>query len=368
MNCQANTARRRFLRGAVEFIAALACAAPPALSSALAKPEDSAMPHPLVPFATTLGAWGHHWFLWLPHHPTYESVEVASREPDPDGRVAVWVWFTERAGAKRQIHYRNDPRLADVIGGNYCPIGFQIAGDEGRPRGLQVRFDDIENRPVEIDVGFDPDQALSPQGAGLTDQSGHMSDRAFLIFHRDRNALARLGRASIANTNYTFGSDETKGAFPFRWVYSHGISIALIRYDSFTARFGPDGYAPSPETDGLYVMPRPGGGSFSLRSNRSGQLEEYVERDGRDNFIRVVFDPPLPPGGRDNARQSSSFSISIKAAADLVRGRVETRCGDHACVLDWQPSQPLWASKQLFRSEISRPDDRSVSVVVRPVS
>ena len=290
---------------------------------------------------------------------------MASREPDRDGRVAVWVWFTERAGAKRQIHYRNDPRLADVIGGTFRPIDYQISGDDGRPRGVRVRFDDSENMPVDIDVRFDPDQTLSRHGAGLTDQSGHMSDHAFLIFHRDRNALARLGRASIANTNYTFGSDEPQGAFPFRWAYSHGISIALILYDSFTARFGPDGYAPSAETDGLYVMPRLGGGSLSLRSNRSGQLEEYVECDARDNFIRVVFDPPLPPGVGDNVQQTSSFSISIKGAADLVRGRVETRCGDHACVLDWHPSEPLWASRQLFRSEISRPDDHSVSVVVR---
>jgi hypothetical protein len=365
MNCHANTARRRFLRGAVEVIALITCAAPSALSSALAKPEDSALPHPLVPFATTLGAWDHHWFLWLPHHPTYESVEVASREPGSDGRVAVWVWFTERVGAKRQIHYRNDPQLAAVIRGNTCPIGFQIAGEDGRPRGLEVRFDDIENRPVEIDVTFDPDQALSRQGAGLTDQSGHMSDGAFMIFHRDRNALARLGRASIANTNYTFGSDEAKGAFPFRWAYSHGISIALILYTSFTARFGPDGYTPSPGNDGLYVMPRRGGGSFSLLADQGGRLMEYVERDARGNFIRVVFDPPLPPGGGDNARSSSSFSISIKPAGDLVRGRVESRCGDRACVLDWHPGEPLWTSKQLFRSEISRPDDHSVSVVVK---
>jgi hypothetical protein len=366
MNCHANNARRRFLRQAGEVIALLTCSAPLALGSAMAKPEDAAMtPHPLVPFATTLGAWDHHWFLWLPHHPIYESVEVASREPESDGRVAVWVWFTERAGAKRQIHYRNDPQLAAVISGNYCPIAFQIAGEEGRPRGLEVRFDDIENRPVEIDVAFDPDQALSGQGAGLTDQSGHMSDRAFLIFHRDRNALARLGRASIGNSNYTFGSDEAKGAFPFRWAYSQGISIALILYNSFTAKFGQGGYAPSPGTEGLSVMPRRGGGSFSLRSDQAGRLKEYVERDARDYFIRVVFDPPLPPGGGDNARQSSTFSISIRAAADLVKGHVESRCDDRACVLDWQPTEPLWASKRAFRSEISRLDDHSDQIAVR---
>ena len=44
------------------------------------------MHFPLVPFATVVDSWDHHWFLWLPLHPVYEAVEVASREPDRDGR------------------------------------------------------------------------------------------------------------------------------------------------------------------------------------------------------------------------------------------------------------------------------------------
>jgi hypothetical protein len=80
-----------------------------------------------------------------------------------------------------------------------------------------------------------------------------------------------------------------------------------------------------------------------------------------------VFDPPLPNCGHDVQPQSSSFSISIGAAADLIKGSVETRCGDQLHVLDWHPSQPVWASRQPFRSEISRPDERSALVNVRPV-
>ena len=95
------------------------------------------MTYPLVPFSTVVDSWDHHWFLWLPLHPVYESVEVASREPDRDGRVDVWVWFTERAGSKRQIHYRNSELLAGFVGGHYRPISFQISGDDGRPRGVR---------------------------------------------------------------------------------------------------------------------------------------------------------------------------------------------------------------------------------------
>jgi hypothetical protein len=334
-------ARRQFLRGAMAAIAMLAGSAAFILRSvAAASAEEAAMPHPIVPFSTAVDAWDHHWFLWLPHHPVYEAVEVASREPDRAGRVAVWVWFTERAGAKRQIHYRNDPQLATFVGGHYRLIDYRMSGDDGRPRGVQVRFDDVENMPVAIDVGLDPDQALTRQHAGLTDQSGHMSDRAFLVFYRDTNALAREGRALIGATNYAFGRDEAQGAFPFRWAYSHGIFIGLILYNSFKATFGAEGYAPSPDNAGWYVLNRAWGGSVSLQSDQTGQLREYVDRGINGDFLRVVFDPPLPPCGGDKP-QSSSFSISISAAADLIRGSVETRCGDQRQVLDWHPNQPI---------------------------
>jgi hypothetical protein len=325
------------------------------------------MTYPLVPFATVVDSWNHHWFLWLPRHPIYESVEVASREPDRDGRIDVWVWFTERAGAKRQIHYRNSALLAGFVGGYYRPISFQISGDGGQPRGLQVRFDDIENMPAEIDIRFDADQTLDRQHAGLTDQSGHMRDRAFLIFYRDTNAQARYGRASIGPKNYTFDRDETEGAFPFKWSYSHGISISLILYNSFRATFGPDGFTPAPGTSSDYVLNRVGRGSVLLLSDPAGQLSEYVDHGANGDFLRVVFDPPLPACDRGAKLQSSSFSVSIKAAADLIEGRIEIQRGDQGQVFDWHPSRPMWASRQPFRSEISRPDDHSWSVVVSPV-
>jgi hypothetical protein len=358
--------RRRFLQRTVGAIGLLACFPPLSVDSAAAQQKEAAMSYPLVPLSTVVDSWDHHWFLWLPHHPRFESVEVASREADRDGSAAVWVWFTERAGSKRQIHYRNDARLAAFVGGNYRTINYQISGEDGRPRSVHVRFDDSEDLPVEIEVRCDPDQVLTRQGAGLTDQSGHMSDRAFLVFHRETNALAREGRALIGPTNYTFGGEDSQGAFRFKWAYSHRIFIGLIRYDSFTANFGPGGFTSSPGDVGSYVLNRPWGGSVSLLCDPAGQLREYVDRAANGDFLRVVFDPPLPNCGRGNQPQSSSFSISIGAAADLIKGSVETRCGDDLNVLDWHPSEPVWASRQPFRSEISRPDARSVLVAVRP--
>ena len=63
---------------------------------------------PLVPITSRLGRWDHHWFVWLPRHPVYESVEVASRDAPENPFKFVWVFFTERDGAKRQVHYLNN--------------------------------------------------------------------------------------------------------------------------------------------------------------------------------------------------------------------------------------------------------------------
>ena len=365
MSDRAVEVRRQFLRCAMAATALVAFSSPTGLRSAAAQPEETSMPQPLVPLSRIVDHWDHHWFLWLPRHPTYEAVEVASREPDRDGRAAVWVWFTERDGVKRQIHYRNAPQLAEFVRGMYRPIDYMISGEDGRPRGLKVRFDDIDGKPVDIDVAFDPTQMLSRQGAGLTDQSGHMSDSAFLIFYRDTGALARDAHVSIAGTNATFDRNEAIGAFRFKWAYSHNITIGLIRYGSFKVSFGPGGYIPSQAGDG-YVQQRPWGGSVTLKSDSRGRLEEYVDRAAGGDFLRIVFDPPLPSCGSETMRQSSAFSISIAATADVVKGRVETLCGDHTQVLAWQPTEPSWAIKQPYRSEISRVDDHSVLVAVAP--
>ena len=94
-----------------------------ALGAAIARPEETC--HDL--FAGTVlyrGRWpgiitGFSGFRSTRHD---ESVEVASREPDRDGRDDVWVWFTEHADSKRQIHYRNSALLAGFVGGQYRPI------------------------------------------------------------------------------------------------------------------------------------------------------------------------------------------------------------------------------------------------------
>jgi hypothetical protein len=125
---------------------------------------------------------------------------------------------------------------------------------------------------------------------------------------------------------------------------------------------------PSPGTDSSYVLNKAGGGSVLLVSDPAGRLHEYIDHGANGDFLRVVFDPPLPACDHGNEPQSSSFSVSIRAAAGLIKGSVVSRWDERGQVLDWHPSQPMWASRQSFRSEISRPNDHSRSVVVTPTS
>jgi hypothetical protein len=80
----------------------------------------------------------------------------------------------------------------------------------------------------------------------------------------------------------------------------------------------------------------------------------------------MVFDPPLPSWGSNHEPQSSSFSISIAAAADIVKGCVEIGRTKRGQLLEWRPSEPFWASQQRFRSEIAAADDHSLLVSVMP--
>src|SRR5262245_40556498 len=74
-------------------------------------PRAEALPQPVIPFHTSFRHWDHHLFLWTPTHPLYESIEAAA-STSPGGRELVWVWFTERAVPKKQVHYVSDPETA----------------------------------------------------------------------------------------------------------------------------------------------------------------------------------------------------------------------------------------------------------------
>ena len=65
------------LRGLLPGVAGLLC-----LIGSVAPANATA---PIVPLVTAHHHWDHHWFVWLPRHPVYESVEVMSIDYRPYG-------------------------------------------------------------------------------------------------------------------------------------------------------------------------------------------------------------------------------------------------------------------------------------------
>ena len=92
-------------------------------------------PRPCSALTSTLAYWDHHWFVWLPRHPVYESVEIASHDTPDSPLKLVWVFFTERDGVKRQVHYLNNRDVVTRWGGSlYRDIHYERSGTAGRPR------------------------------------------------------------------------------------------------------------------------------------------------------------------------------------------------------------------------------------------
>ena len=125
----------------------------------------------VVPILSVFHHWDHHRYIWLPGDPVYEAVEVMSRARSVDAPL-VWVFFTERAAPKRQVHYFNDVQLAKARGGHFREITFAMTGAQGQPRGITVALTDVDGSPIAVELKFAAGVQLVTSGAGLTDQSG----------------------------------------------------------------------------------------------------------------------------------------------------------------------------------------------------
>ena len=124
---------------------------------------------PLVPIASYLYHWDHHWYIWLPGDPVYEAVEIMAAER-PKSSPLVWAFFTERNPPKHQTHYFNDALAAVAVGGQASDIAFKMTGAEGEPRGVSVAFTNNKGQKIAIDVGVNS-QAPPNYSAWRPDQS-----------------------------------------------------------------------------------------------------------------------------------------------------------------------------------------------------
>ena len=342
-------------RGITLVATVLACVtciiAPQSLATAL-----------VVPLISHHHYWDHHWYVWLPRHPTYEAVEVMSIDSPDNPFEAVWVLFTEREGTKRQLHFFNDRRIVESVeGSHYRDITYQRTGKAGLGQNVRVALTGLDEAKIEIIVGVG-DSPLTRIGAGLTDQSRHSANRLFLLFHRDRNALATTNTVLIDGYDFSFRpGDDPEGRHRFAAAYSAGIQIALVPFRRWS--FAASGTRLVDDTSGLAFAVESRGRATALVAdlpgyrNRvtivldaNGALENYRHDTGAHRMF-ISLDTALPLDGRA-PQSASAFTIHLDPDAPVAHGRVLSEPAVAGRRLSWRFVSPNWAIDYPFESII----------------
>lgn len=331
----------------------------------------------VVPLVTAHQHWDHHWFVPLPRHPRYESVEIMSIDSAGGYYRAVWVFFTERHGGKRQIHFFDDPQIVEHFpGSHYRPIDYQRSGAPGEGQSVRVALTGLDDVPIEIVVAV-ADRPLTRTGAGLTDQSGHSADTLFLLFHRDRNALAQSSEVRIGARHYSFrDGDDPTGRHRFTAVYSAGIQIAVVPFghrvfSKHEARLSASGAGLSfdiAEPDGgmRLTAARPGyRNRIVVDLNAGGALTGY-RHDAATNRLALGLDAALPLAP-DAPPAEREFAIRMNPDEPVARGKVISEPMEGGRRVAWHLHSPPWTADYSFES-IIEPSDGGHALVIRPLS
>ena len=347
----------RLLTGAALFLACMASTATGAGAAAAA---------PTIPLISNHVYFDHHWYVWLPRHPTFEAVEVMSIDSPFSPYRLVWVFFTEREGAKRQHHFMDDPLIAEGIEDFYYrEIEYRRTGDSGTGQSVHVSLTGLDGVPFDVEIDAEG-ASLSREGAGLTDQSGHGADRVVMLFHRKRSALAARNRVTIGGEDYSFrAGDDPEGMHRFVAAYSAGIQLAVFPFGQWS--FAADGTQLSDGVDGLSFAfdTREGGGALkadlpgyrnriSMELDADGALERYRHDVGAHRMV-ISLDEPLPLTGP--APQSASrFSVLMDPDEPVASGSVVSEPTETGRRLSWTMDSPHWAAGYPFESLIEEQD------------
>ena len=108
---------------------------------------------PAIPLISYHHHFDHHWYVWLPRHPTYEAVEVMAIDAPFNPYRLVWVFFTERDGKKRQHHFMDDPQIAEGTDYfHYREIDYRRTGESGAGQSVHVSLTGLDGVPFEVEV------------------------------------------------------------------------------------------------------------------------------------------------------------------------------------------------------------------------
>jgi Reverse transcriptase (RNA-dependent DNA polymerase) len=321
-----------------------------------AEKSAQALPPLRIPFLVSFSYWQNHWFLWMPQHPLYESLEVMSYEdPAHPRQPLVWAFFTERNGAKHQVHYLNDQAVVKSWGGEayYRPIQYKSSEWSNGARNIDIEFTDKNGKTINFTADFSASLPLTTEHAGLTNQIGHDADSFFLIFFREKHTTSKTLQLLIGGKDYSFQETQATHSIRFHAAYSRNIYVATIGYGHFhVTQNGKTSTISDCEVPRWNDTGRSWGGDESALGARSivytdtnGAMREYQALSHGHTF-RMEFRPPLQsaPG------QVSRYSISLDALSDLVTGSVTTRQQGDEFVYQWRPEAPDWAAAIRYRS------------------
>jgi len=321
---------------------------------------------PAIPLISQHHYFDHHWYVWLPRHPTFEAVEVMSIDAPYNPYKLVWVFFTEREGAKRQHHFISDRRIAEAVDDfHHREIDYRRTGEAGEGQGVHVSLTGLDGVPFEVEIDAEG-LPLTKAGAGLTNQSGHSADLLVLLFHREHTAVTERNRVVIDGHDFSFRTgDDPEGKHRFMAAYSAGIQIVTFPFDRWT--FTVDEERLVDDTAGLsfdvekraagmdLVAAMPGYQSrAAIELNSEGALEQYRHEVGEHRIV-ISLDEALPLSGP--APQSASrFSILMDPIEPVASGRVVSMPAESGRRLSWTIHTPPWAAGYPFESLIEEQD------------
>lgn len=345
----------RLLIGAALVLAVVACTSPSRGSAS-----------PAIPLISYSHYFDHHWYVWLPRHPTYEAVEVMSIDAPFNPYRLVWVFFTERESGKRQHHFMDDRRIAEGVDDfHYRQIDYRRTGGSEGGQSVSVSFTDLEGALVELEINAE-NVPLTRAGAGLTDQSGHSADLLVLLFHRERTATAERNRVVIDSQDFSFRTgDDPEGKHRFMAAYSAGIQIVVFPFGQWFFATGDTRL--SDDAAGLSFDVKERGDNIALVAdlpgyrnrgtielNSEGDLERY-RHDVSGHRMVISLDEALPLAG-PSPQSASRFSILMDPDEPVASGRVLSIPTESGRRLSWRIDTPAWAAGYPFESLIKERD------------
>ena len=318
---------------------------------------------PLIPFQTSFSHSEHHWILWTPNHPVYEAIEVRGADGTPGKSIRVF--FTERAGGKKQVFYFNEESLAKRFRheSHYRDIEYRADGQPGKPLDLFVKFKDKNDQTVELTMKFAAQQELTSQYAGLTDQMGHGADSSFLVFYREKTASMTTNKLVIGGEDFSLTPELARGTQLFwRSGYRSNIYVATIAYGK--AKFTWDQNELTSSFRRVFKIVSETKNEVLYRSNlfedrtvielmtnSNGEIRQYKHLLGPHVFL-IDFDPALPTVKSARNDQVVKYSTSLDGFTNLVQGLVAVRKQNDTIEFDWQHDSPAWTRNYHFTSII----------------